>query len=98
MKAYIGVDAESGLTHTVIGTATNVNDVTRALGLLHGEEADVFGDAGYPEVEKREENQEVPVVWHVALRPSKSKALPKSLWGEQMEWIELAKASIHSMS
>ena len=28
MKAHIGVDAESGLVHTVIGTAANVNDVT----------------------------------------------------------------------
>jgi IS5 family transposase len=28
MKAHIGVDAESGLVHSVIGTAANVNDVT----------------------------------------------------------------------
>ena len=28
MKAPIGADAESGLLHTVIGTAANVNDVT----------------------------------------------------------------------
>jgi len=28
MKAHIGVDADSGLVHTVIGTAANVNDVT----------------------------------------------------------------------
>jgi IS5 family transposase len=28
MKAHIGVDAESGLVHTVRGTATHVNDVT----------------------------------------------------------------------
>jgi hypothetical protein len=40
----------------------------------------VFGDAGYQGVEKREENLEVPVVWHVALRPSKRKALPKNPW------------------
>jgi IS5 family transposase len=30
MKAHIGVDAESGLVHTVLGTAANVNDVTQA--------------------------------------------------------------------
>lgn len=96
MKAHIGVDAESGLVHTVIGTAANVHDVTQAQGLLHGEETDVFGDAGYQGVEKREENLEVPVTWHVALRPSKRKALPKSPWGEQMEWIEQAKASIRA--
>ena len=38
MKAQIGVDAESGLVHTVIGKAANVNDVTQATVLLHGEE------------------------------------------------------------
>lgn len=47
MKAHIGVDAASGLTHTVIGTAANVSDVTQAQSLLHGDETDVFGDAGY---------------------------------------------------
>lgn len=36
MTAHIGVDAESGLVHTVIGTAANVNDVTQATQLLMG--------------------------------------------------------------
>ncbi len=30
MKAHIGADADSGLVHTVVGTAANVNDVTQA--------------------------------------------------------------------
>jgi len=47
MKAHVGVDAESGLVHTVVGTAANVSDVTQAHALLHGEETDVFADAGY---------------------------------------------------
>jgi len=46
MKAHIGVDADSGLVHTVVGTAANVNDVTQASALVHGEESDVFADAG----------------------------------------------------
>jgi len=96
MKAHIGVDAESGLVHTVVGTAANVNDVTQAQALLHGDETDVFGDAGYQGVEKREENLEVPVTWHVAMKPSKRRALPKTLGGEMMEWIEHAKASIRA--
>lgn len=37
-KAHIGVGADSGLVHTVIGTAANVNDVTQASGLLRGKE------------------------------------------------------------
>ncbi len=55
MKAHIGVDAESGLVHTVIGTAANVNDVPQGHGLLPGQEADVFADAGYQGARKRPE-------------------------------------------
>ena len=51
MKAHIDVD--SGLVHTVVGTAANVNDVTQAHALVHGEEADIFADAGYQGVSKR---------------------------------------------
>ncbi|MEB0048927.1 transposase, partial [Pseudomonas sp. Dout3] len=38
MKAHIGVDAESGLVNSVVGTAANVADVTQVDKLLHGEE------------------------------------------------------------
>ena len=55
MKAHIGVDAETGLVHTVIGTAANVNDVTQGHALLHGEETVVFADAGYQGAHKRPE-------------------------------------------
>jgi|RifCSPhighO2_12_1023870.scaffolds.fasta_scaffold04155_10 transposase, IS5 family len=54
MKAHVGVDADSGLVHTVVGTAANVNDVTKASALVHGEETDVFADAGYQGVIKRQ--------------------------------------------
>jgi IS5 family transposase len=49
------------LVHTLVGTAANVNDVTQAHALLHGEETDVFADAGYRGVDKREEVQRCPV-------------------------------------
>ncbi|WHZ11511.1 MAG: Mobile element protein [Burkholderiaceae bacterium] len=78
MKAHIGVDADSGLVHTVVGTAANVNDVTQAGALVHGEEADVFADAGYQGVAKREETRDIEVNWHVAMRPGKRRALDKS--------------------
>ena len=96
MKAHIGVDANSGLVHTVVGTAANVSDITQAQALLHGEETDVFGDAGYQGVEKREENLETPVNWHVAMRPGKRRALDRSPLGEMMEKLEQAKASIRA--
>lgn len=36
MKAHIGFDADSGLVHTVRGTAENVNNVVEAASLLYG--------------------------------------------------------------
>lgn len=47
MTAHIGVDADYGLVHSVIGMASNVNDVTQGYRLLHGDEPAVFTDAGY---------------------------------------------------
>src|SRR3954462_9273116 len=46
MKAHIGVDVASGLVHTVVGTAANEADVTQTAKLMHGQEEDMFGDAG----------------------------------------------------
>ena len=97
MKAHIGVDADSGLVHTVVGTAANVNDVTQAHALVHGEETDVFADAGYQGVGKRDETQEINVNWHVAMRPGKRKLLDKSTpMGAILDQLERAKARIRA--
>ena len=97
MKAHIGVDAESGLVHTVVGTATNVNDVTQAGELLHGEEPDAWGDAGYQGVDKREEFKNSKVRWEMALRPSKRRALdPERELHQLLEKAEKLKASIRA--
>lgn len=96
MKAHIGVDADSGLVHSVVGTAANVSDVSQTHALLHGEETEVFGDAGYQGVEKREENRQTQVKWHVAMKRGKRKALPATAWGTLLEQIERAKASIRA--
>lgn len=97
MKAHIGVDADSGLVHTVVGTAANVNDVTQAAALVHGEETDVFADAGYQGVAKREEVQGIEANWHVAMRPGKRRALDKdSPMGAVLEQLEHVKARIRA--
>ena len=97
MKGHIGVDAESGLVHSVKGTAANVNDVTQAHALVHGQETDVFADAGYQGVDKRQETQGIAVNWHVAMRPGKRKALDKSTpMGAIMDKLEKTKASIRA--
>ena len=77
MKAHIGVDADSGLVHTVRGTSGNVNDVVEANSLLHGQETDVFADAGYQGAHKRPDAKE-DVKWHVAMRPGLRKLLDKT--------------------
>ncbi len=96
MKAHIGVDATSGLVHTLIGTAGNVADVTQAGDLLHGDEVAALGDAGYQGVEKREENLGKTVVWHVAMKRSKRKALPNNKLGRMQEKLEVLKASVRA--
>ncbi len=61
MKAYLGVDAESGLAHTVVGTAANEAELTQTAHLLNGQEKDVFLDAGYTGAEKRDELKNLDV-------------------------------------
>ena len=96
MKAHIGVDAKSGLVHAVIGTAANVSDVSQTHALVHGEESDVFGDAGYQGVEKRPENQGSTADWHIAMKRGKRKALPKDEMGTLRDRFEWLKASIRA--
>ena len=36
MKVHIGVDADTGLVHSMSATAANVHDITEAHNLLHG--------------------------------------------------------------
>ena len=95
MKAHIGVDAESGLVQSVIGTAANVNDVTQAGCLLHGQEKDAFGDAGYRGVGKRPEAQGPQ--WHVAMRVTERRKLNQFIEPDMLaERLEQVKASIRA--
>ena len=96
MKAHIGVDADTGITHTVVTTPASTHDVTQAHALLHGEECIAFGDAGYQGVEKREENLNTQVQWKVAMRPGKRRALPDTLVGRITEQAEKFKASVRA--
>ena len=97
MKAHIGVDAESGLVHTVVGTAANVADVTETAQVLHGDEKIVFLDAGYTGVEKREELKDRDIDWQVAMKRGKLKAVPEeSVRGRLLRQLESVKASIRS--
>jgi transposase, IS5 family len=104
MKAHIGVDADSGLVHSLSTTAANAADVTQAQHLLHGDERDVFADAGYTGVAKREEiieaqaegSIDADVRWHVAMKRGKLKAMPEGRYKGLITALERAKAQVRA--
>ena len=104
MKAHIGADAESGLVHSVHVTAANESDVAHTHELLHGQETEVFADAGYTGVEKREEviqAQEADQIgkdltWHVAVKRGKIKAMPEGPLKDLVKRIEYMKAQVRA--
>lgn len=55
MKCRIGVDAGSGLAHTIAVTAANVHDITQAASLIREDDEVVYGDSGYLGIQKRPE-------------------------------------------
>ncbi len=93
MKLHIGTDAETGLVHSFTTTSANVHDVTQAHHLLHGEEGQVWGDAGYIGVQKRAENQGLAVEWQVAMKLGQRRQLEA---GSVAAIEEKVKASIRA--
>ena len=93
MKAHLGVDAETGLTHTVVTAPANEHDVTQAHRLLHGGERQVWGDSGYQGVEKRSENRDRTVEWEVMMKPGKRWRLPPE---SEAALAERRKASVRA--
>ncbi len=77
MKAHIGVDPPTGITHSFTTTAANEHDLNQAGNLLHGEEDYIFADAGYRGAEKRKELRRVKADWHIAERPGTIRELRK---------------------
>ncbi|MCQ1550208.1 MAG: IS5 family transposase [Candidatus Accumulibacter phosphatis] len=97
MKAHMGLGADSGLVHTVVGTAANVADITQTGEVLHGEEKIVFLDAGYTGVEKREELKDRDIEWVVAEKPSKIRQISEDRpLGRLLRQCETLKARIRA--
>ncbi|MHC1761303.1 MAG: IS5 family transposase [Negativicutes bacterium] len=98
MKAHIGVDAASGLTHTLVTTPAHVADIVKTTELLQGEEEIVYVDAGYTGIEQREEvrQQKRKITWLVAKRRGKLQKMSEGLEKEAVIAEEYAKASVRS--
>ena len=96
IKAHIGVDAVTGMVHSVSTTAANVHDIVEADKLLHGEEETVWGDSGYIGIEKRPEHSERKVEWQINQRRSSK---PKGIFAglpELYREYERAKSQVRA--
>lgn len=60
MKCHIGVDAGSGLVHTIGVTSANVHDIAVAVDLIREDDEVVYGDSGYLGIQKRDEVKNNP--------------------------------------
>ena len=97
MKAHVGVNADSGLVYTAVGTTANVSDVPQAHALVHGGALNVFADVGYQGGETREDMQGMQTGWHVRMRSGKCRELSKSKPAANVvDQIERAKARIRA--
>lgn len=94
MKAHIGVDADSGLVHTVKTTAANESDVGQVADLLHGKEKDAYADSGYRGAANRVSREDLN--WHIAARPSDIARMPEGKAKARLRKEEHRKASIRA--
>jgi IS5 family transposase len=97
MKVHAGVNKDSGLIHSVLVAAANVNDLTPVAELLHGDDEVAYGDAGYQGIAKRPEIAGKTTEVRVAMRPGKRSALPATPEGRLQNVIETAKAHLNPL-
>lgn len=97
MKCHVGVDAGSGLVHTMEVTAANTHDVTVAARLIREDDEVVYGDSGYLGLQKRpevlEDHHLSAIDYRINRRPS---SLPK-VSDNAIDWerlIERRKSSV----
>lgn len=78
MKAHIGVDADSGLVHSLEITTAKVADGVMTDALLHGDERVVLGDRAYTRNDRNleAERQEGEPVWAMPFKRKKGEELP----------------------
>jgi len=93
MKMHIGVDETYGIVHSLTTTSANVHDIIETARLLHGDEENIWADAGYQGAHKRLEHKGRDVDWQIAMRPGKRRQL---IAGSEDEEIETAKASVRA--
>jgi len=75
MKVHTGTDADSGIVHTVTGSAANEADVNVLGELLHGAEERLHGDSAYHSKALKAQAQAAGIAFNVNERGSKNAPL-----------------------
>lgn len=94
MKAHIGVDAESGLVHTVTTTSANDADLNHVADLLHGKEEYVYADSCYRSAPGRVNHDDLQ--WHTAARPTGIARMPQCRAKAKVQKQEHGNASVRA--
>ncbi len=96
MRCHIGVDAASGLVHSVVSTAANVHELNTAPDRVHGEERVIYGDSGHIGIEKREAFKDCEAEMRIAMKPGQRRVLPDTPEGRLLDLMEAAKAHVRA--
>jgi IS5 family transposase len=88
-KSHIGVDAGTGLVHSLEVTAANEHDITATSKLIREDDEVLIGDSGYIGIEKRDEITNDPhlsqVEYRIVKRPSSWKKKALSIVAEEFD-------------
>ena len=95
MKAHAGVDAGTGLVHSITVTAASVHDLDEITHLVRADDEVVYADAGYQGVERRPEIVSDPHLSQVTWRIAARKGVLKQMHAHEQA-IESRKASIRA--
>ena len=94
-EAHTGVDAGSGLVHTVVVTPANESDISQAHKLFRPDDGFGYADAGYTGMGRREEFRANPDLatmgFQISARPSSMRAMGDPAgWDKRMEKMKSA--------
>ena len=100
MKTHIGVDACSGLVHSVTATAANVHDITEAHKNIRNDDEVVYGDSAFLGIELRDEifydSDKFDIDFRINKRPNSYKKLPEGFARDFEKQFERRKSSVRA--
>ena len=89
MKASVGVDAASGLVHSVATTTASVHDSQVMEAVLHGEEKVLLGDKGYANETGKRQARARGICWGILDRAKQGQALSGKQQSRNRHWARV---------